>query len=69
MREDSPLHAILFDAVVATCDRFPSLNPFEVRRTQMSEFCRLLSDMSGHGAREKRRRKRANWRPAGDSWF
>ena len=69
MREEAPLHAVLFDAVIATCGRFPSLDPFQVRRTEISEFCRLLADMAGHNARERRRAKRANWRPAGDNWF
>lgn len=59
----------MFGIEVAICDRFPSLNPLILRQHSMAEFCLLASRLLEHQRRERRRQRRKDWVPAGDSWF
>lgn len=59
----------MFEAEAAVCDRFPSLNPFSIRREPLSEFCALLVKIRAMNVREARRQRNKNRRPAGDDWF
>lgn len=72
-RADLTLADALFEAEAAVCDRFPSLNPFSIRREPLSEFCALLVKVRGMNGRAKRRQgkdgKARIRRPAGDNWF
>lgn len=69
MTDDIPLHRAMFEAEVALSDRYPSLNPFTIRESRMSEFCHILEATKQASKDAKKREKYKNWRPAGDTWF
>ena len=67
--DEVPLHQALFDAEVALSDRYPSLNPFSIRKMPFGEFCHVLEGTKQAAKNANRRQKRKNWVPATDSWF
>ena len=45
------------------------MNPLAIRQARMDEFCAMARRLLAHQRAERRRQKRKDWRPAGDSWF
>ena len=63
---------MIFDIEVSISDRFPSLNPIEIRKTRASEIFLLIKRLGRKNRREtKKKNKKQNIirRPAGDNWF
>ena len=63
---------MIFDIEVSISERFPSLNPIEIRKTRASEIFLLIKRLGRKNRREtKKKNKKQNItrRPAGDNWF
>lgn len=57
---------------VSISERFPSLNPVEIRKTRASEIFLLIKRLGRKNRREaknKNKKQNITRRPAGDNWF
>jgi hypothetical protein len=61
----------IFSMEVLICERFPALDPFQVRQLRAVEFFRVVGKLIEHDRKEKKNKDRPNVirRPAGDDWF
>lgn len=64
------LYEIFFELEVGLCERFPSLSPFDIRRTRGHEVFLLMERLAGYNKRNKKGVHTTQVRrPAGDNWF
>ena len=63
------LYEIFFELEIGISDRFPSLNPFTIRRTRSSEVFILVERLSNYNSYQGKKSKSKNRRLAGDNWF
>ena len=50
------------------CERFPSLNPFQIRKEKACEVFLLLRRLRNNNEKQHKKTNKIR-RPAGDNWF
>ena len=62
---------VLFEINICICDRFTSLNPFEVRKQRFKDVFCLIKKLTIYNKRHKKNKngKRIIRKPASDNWF
>ena len=68
-----PLYQIFFELEMEICNRFPTVDPFSIRKEKMREIFLLVRRLriydEANNQNNKNKRKKQIRRPASDSWF
>ena len=68
-----PLYQIFFELEMEICNRFPTVNPFSIRKEKMREIFLLVRRLriydEANNQNNKNKRKKQIRRTASDSWF
>lgn len=61
---------MFFELELDLCERFPSLTPFDLRKTRAYDVFLLIRRLNKYSKKRKRKNnKRKIRKPAGDDWF
>lgn len=65
------MHKLIFEMEITFCERFPGLNPFEIRKQRARDFFRIAANLTEYDRKRNKGRQKSTKirKPAGDKWF